>query len=125
MGEGRRDRLGVQVSQPTVFLLSVNYSRECLPYFKKAQTHELATGPDDPFRGHNGPLYVSQGKCENPLHKAFIEAGRQLGIGFTPDMNGFRQQGFGPMDMTIKDGKRQSSSTAYLKHVSLIFPYPC
>jgi choline dehydrogenase len=32
-----------------------------------------------------------QGKGENPLHKAFIEAGEQMGIGYTEDMNGFRQ----------------------------------
>jgi choline dehydrogenase len=94
-----------------------------LPYFKKSQTHELSTGPNDPFRGHDGPLKVSQGKCENPLHKAFIESGKQQGIGWTEDMNGYRQEGCGPMDMTIHKGVRQSTSRAYLKPVSFKFIY--
>ncbi|KAI1717252.1 GMC oxidoreductase domain-containing protein [Ditylenchus destructor] len=91
--------------------------KNVLPYFKKAQTHELSTGPDDPYRGHNGPLHVMQGKCENPLHQAFLKAGEEIGIGYTEDMNGCRQEGLGPMDMTIKDGTRCSSSVAYLKDI--------
>lgn len=87
--------------------------RYCLPYFKKAQNHELAK-PGDPFRGDKGPLHVMQGKCDNPLHKAFIESGAQQGIGYTEDMNGYRQEGTGPMDMTIRNGKRWSTSQAYL-----------
>ncbi|KAI6240867.1 GMC oxidoreductase [Aphelenchoides fujianensis] len=83
--------------------------KHCLPYFKKSTTHELSTGPDDPFRGHNGPLRVSQGKCDNPLHQAFMEAARQHGLGYTEDMNGYRQEGCGPMDMTIHKGVRQRS----------------
>ncbi|KAI6177012.1 hypothetical protein M3Y97_00860800 [Aphelenchoides bicaudatus] len=91
--------------------------KHCLPYFKKSQSHELSTGPNDLFRGHDGPLKVSQGKCENPLHKAFIESGKQQGIGYTEDMNGYRQEGCGPMDMTIHNGIRQSTSRAYLQPI--------
>lgn len=91
--------------------------RHCLPYFKKSQSHEFSTGPDDPFRGCDGPLRVTQGKCENPLHQAFIESGKQQGIGYTDDMNGYRQEGCGPMDMTIYKGIRQSTSRAYLHPV--------
>uniref|UniRef100_A0A915CYD0 Glucose-methanol-choline oxidoreductase N-terminal domain-containing protein n=1 Tax=Ditylenchus dipsaci TaxID=166011 RepID=A0A915CYD0_9BILA len=91
--------------------------KNCLPYFKKAQTHGLSSGPEDPYRGCNGPLHVMQGKGENPLHKAFLKAGEEIGVGYTEDMNGFRQEGFGPMDMTIKNGARSSSSTAYLKNI--------
>ena len=94
--------------------------KNCLPYFKKAQTHELATGPDDKFRGYNGPLYVSQGKCENPLHQAFMAAGKTHPVGVTDDMNGYRQEGLGPMDMTIKNGMRWSASKAYLQPVRFL-----
>lgn len=96
------------------------FFRNCLPYFKKAQHHELALGPDDPFRGHNGPLHVMQGKCENLLHQAFIKAGTEL-IGYTADMNGFRQEGVGQMDMTIKNGIRWSTSKAYLSDEANMF----
>ncbi|KAH7732009.1 choline dehydrogenase [Aphelenchoides avenae] len=91
--------------------------KNCLPYFKKAQKHELSTGPNDPFRGHDGPLHVIQGRCDNLLHKAFMAAGEQHGVGYTEDMNGVRQEGLGPMDMTIKDGKRCSASVAYLRPI--------
>lgn len=74
----------------------------CLPYFKKAQTHEL--GPDQ-YRGGNGPLYVSRGKTNHPLHHAFLEATQQAGYPFTDDMNGYQQEGFGWMDMTVHQGK--------------------
>ena len=87
---------------------------DCLPYFRKAQTHEL--GPDE-YRGGNGPLHVSRGKTNHPLHKAFIEAGQQAGYPFTEDMNGYQQEGFGWMDMTIHKGKRWNSSTGYLRPV--------
>ncbi|NWX88264.1 CHDH protein, partial [Nothoprocta pentlandii] len=84
----------------------------CLPYFKKAQTHEL--GPDQ-YRGGNGPLYVSRGKTNNPLHHAFLEAAQQAGYPFTDDMNGYQQEGFGWMDMTVHKGQRWSTASAYLR----------
>lgn len=74
----------------------------CLPYFKKAQTHELGS---DRYRGGEGPLYVSRGKTNHPLHQAFLDATQQAGYPFTDDMNGYQQEGFGWMDMTIHQGK--------------------
>ncbi|KAM9828079.1 choline dehydrogenase, mitochondrial isoform 2-T2 [Syngnathus typhle] len=86
----------------------------CLPYFKKAQCHELG---GDRYRGDSGPLHVSRGKTNHPLHKAFIEAGQQAGYPFTEDMNGYQQEGLGWMDMTIFKGKRWSTASAYLRPV--------
>lgn len=83
----------------------------CLPYFRKAQTHEL--GPDE-YRGGDGPLYVSAGKMRNPLFQAWLEAGRQAGYPITEDMNGYQQEGLGRMDSTIKNGERWSAAKAYL-----------
>lgn len=83
----------------------------CLPYFKKSQTHEL--GEDD-YRGGSGPLHVSRGITNNPLHHAFIEAGKQAGYPFTEDMNGYQQEGVGWMDMTIHKGMRWSAAAGYL-----------
>ncbi|KAF1333693.1 Choline dehydrogenase, partial [Globisporangium splendens] len=85
---------------------------DCLPYFRKAQTHEL--GPDD-YRGGDGPLNVSRGNQKDQiLFKKFIEAGIQAGYPYTEDMNGYQQEGFGWMDMTIHKGCRWSAATAYL-----------
>uniref|UniRef100_A0A8C5QXW7 Choline dehydrogenase n=1 Tax=Leptobrachium leishanense TaxID=445787 RepID=A0A8C5QXW7_9ANUR len=84
----------------------------CLPYFKKAQTHEL--GPDN-YRGGSGPLHVSRGKTNHTLHQTFIEAAVEAGYPFTDDMNGYQQEGVGWMDMTIYQGKRWSTASAYLR----------
>jgi choline dehydrogenase len=82
-----------------------------LPYFKRAETR--AEGGDD-YRGDSGPLHVATGACRNPLYGAFIEAGHQAGYPVTADMNGHRQEGFGPMDMTVHAGRRWSAARAYL-----------
>jgi choline dehydrogenase len=82
-----------------------------LPYFKRAETR--AQGGDD-YRGDSGPLHVATGAGRNPLYGAFIEAGRQAGYLVTADMNGYQQEGFGPMDMTVRAGRRWSAARAYL-----------
>ena len=86
--------------------------RDVLPYFKKAETR--LKGGDD-YRGDGGPLKVSTGACENPLFNTFIEAGKQAGYPFTADMNGYQQEGLGPMDMTTYKGERWSVAKGYLK----------
>ncbi|WP_424945751.1 choline dehydrogenase [Candidatus Spongiihabitans sp.] len=85
----------------------------CLPYFKKAD--DWKWGSDD-YRAEGGPLAVNQGnEMKNPLYRAFIDAGVQAGYLFTEDYNGHRQEGFGPMQMTVKNGVRWSTANAYLK----------
>ena len=88
---------------------------EVLPYFRKAES--FAGGGDD-YRGSSGPLHTSRGTMTNPLYGAFIEAGEQAGYARTADMNGYRQEGFGPMDMTVHRGRRWSTANAYLKSAS-------
>ena len=85
---------------------------DVLPYFRKAES--FSEGGDD-YRGASGPLHTSRGRRANPLYDAFIEAGEQAGYGLTADMNGYRQEGFGPMDMTVHRGRRWSTANAYLK----------
>ncbi|MFC3110000.1 choline dehydrogenase [Undibacterium arcticum] len=84
----------------------------CLPYFKKAE-NRLKGG--DAYRGAQGPLNVSTGACRNPLYRAFVEAGQQAGYPYTDDMNGYQQEGLGPMDMTVYKGRRWSAAQAYLR----------
>src|SRR5699024_1373019 len=83
-----------------------------LPYFRKAETRNL--GGDD-YRGDSGPLHVSTGACENPLYGAFMDAAQQAGYPYTEDMNGYQQEGIGPMDMTVHKGRRWSTAVAYLR----------
>ncbi|WP_168011867.1 choline dehydrogenase [Halomonas salinarum] len=86
---------------------------DVLPYFKRA---EGCLYGDDDYRSSDGPLGVCNGNnMQNPLYKAFIEAGRQAGYGETQDYNGYRQEGFCRMDMTVRGGVRCSTANAYLK----------
>jgi choline dehydrogenase len=51
----------------------------------------------------------------NPLHAAWLAASAQAGYPQTSDVNGFQQEGFGRMDMTVGEGRRWSAARAYLK----------
>jgi choline dehydrogenase len=86
----------------------------CLPYFRRAETHEAGA---DAYHGGDGPLHVSYPKTGNPLYAAFVTAARQAGYPFTADMNGCQQEGFGPMEMTTKNGARWSTAKAYLRPI--------
>jgi choline dehydrogenase len=86
--------------------------RHVLPYFRKAET--FADGGDE-YRGDDGPLHSRRGPMTNPLYQAFIDAGVEAGYGQARDMNGWRQEGFGRMDMTVWNGRRWSTANAYLK----------
>ncbi len=85
---------------------------EVLPYFKRAESRE--SGGDD-YRGGDGPLRVTTGAATNPLARAFIAAGIEASYPATEDMNGYQQEGFGLMDMTVHRGRRWSAATAYLR----------
>lgn len=85
---------------------------DVLPYFKRMEDND---GGEDGWRGHGGPLHVQRGPRKNPLYGAFVEAGRQAGFELTDDYNGSKQEGFGPMEQTIRAGRRWSAASAYLK----------
>jgi len=83
-----------------------------LPYFRRAESFQ---GSGDAYRGDAGPLTTANGRKLNPLYDAFIEAGRQAGYGVSADLNGERQEGFGALGMTVKNGVRWSTANAYLR----------
>jgi choline dehydrogenase len=88
----------------------------CLPYFKRMENC-LAAAPDDPFRGHHGPLVLERGPAKGPLFDAFFEAVQQAGYPLTDDVNGYRQEGFAAFDRNVHDGRRLSAARAYLHPV--------
>ncbi len=85
---------------------------DVLPYFKRM---ENSSGGQEGWRGTSGPLYIQRGKRDNPLFHAFVEAGHEAGFEVTEDYNGEKQEGFGPMEQTIHNGRRWSAANAYLK----------
>ncbi len=88
---------------------------DVLPYFKRMESwHDGGHGGDPAWRGQDGPLHVTRGPRSNPLFTAFVEAGKQAGYPETEDYNGEQQEGFGPMDRTVWQGRRWSAANAYL-----------
>ncbi|HBP5568282.1 choline dehydrogenase [Pseudomonas paraeruginosa] len=86
---------------------------DCLPYFRKAETRDI--GPND-YHGGDGPVSVTTPKAgNNPLFHAMVEAGVQAGYPRTEDLNGYQQEGFGPMDRTVTpEGRRAATGRGYL-----------
>ena len=89
----------------------------CLPYFKRMED-TVAAAPDDPWRGHGGPLPLERGPATNPLFDAFFAAVQESGRPLTDDVNGYRQEGFAKFDRNIRRGRRISASRAYLHPVT-------
>lgn len=89
---------------------------DVLPYYKRMETwHDGDHGGDPTWRGTDGPLHVSRGPRDNPLFDAFVQAGAQAGYEVTDDYNGQKQEGFGPMEQTVWNGRRWSAANAYLR----------
>jgi len=85
---------------------------DVLPYFRRAETY---AGGADEYRGADGKLATRSGRLANPLYDAWLVAGREAGYPQSADMNGFQQEGFARMDMTVGGGRRCSTANAYLR----------
>lgn len=86
--------------------------QDVLPYFRRAEAY---AGEADEYRGVEGKLCTRKGLLTNPLHDAWLAAGREAGYPFSADMNGFQQEGFARMDMTVGHGRRCSTANGYLR----------
>ena len=84
---------------------------DVLPYFLKSEDSQL--GIDSKYHSTGGPLTVSYPSYSTVAAKAFVEAGRELGYR-VGDYNGESPFGFSIAQMTIRNGKRCSTSTAFL-----------
>ena len=87
---------------------------DVLPYFKRMENY---SGGNDEYRGGEGPLNVYRPSPKNPIYQAFVDAGKEAGYPLTDDICGFCQEGFGVLDMSIHNGQRSSTATAYLDPV--------
>ncbi len=85
---------------------------EVLPYFRKSETHVERR---DAFHGDDGPLSVCRARGTNSLFDRFVQAGIEAGHAFNDDFNGEVQEGFGRYDFTIRNGRRCSTSKAFLR----------
>src|ERR1700733_4387127 len=86
--------------------------RDVLPDFQRAENREEG---GDHYRGRGGKRQTRYGSVSNPVHAAWLAAASQAGYPQSSDINGFQQEGFGRMDMTVGGGRRCSAANAYLR----------
>jgi choline dehydrogenase len=87
--------------------------RDVLPYFIRSESNEAF--PGSPYHGVNGPMRVIHIKRPNPLNAAFLAAMQMLEFPRCLDFNGADPEGYGPRQGTIRDGRRESTASAYLR----------
>ena len=85
---------------------------DVLPYFRKAEDQENGA---DRYHGAGGPLSVTNLTERNPLCDAFIGSAGAVGIPRNDDFNGATQEGAGYFQATVRNGRRASAATAYLR----------
>lgn len=85
---------------------------DVLPYFKRSENFEQG---DPAFHGQQGMLTVSPGDRSSDAFNAYRAAGKANGHRLTDDHNGAVQDGFGPTDYTIRNGRRASVSKSFLE----------
>lgn len=85
---------------------------EVLPAFLRSEGHIQR---QDDFHNQDGELTVCRARGWNALLDVFCSAGEEAGYSLNDDFNGASQEGFGRYDFTIKNGKRWSTSFAFLR----------
>lgn len=85
--------------------------QDVLPYFKKSEHQERGA---DAYHGVDGELSVTDVIAPAPISQRFVDAAMALGYDYNPDFNGVQQEGVGPFQFTVKDGKRHSTAAAFL-----------
>jgi len=85
---------------------------DLLPYFRRSES--WAEGPD-PWRGGEGPLSTCWAGTGDPIFEAFKEASAACGWPAIRDFNGQDSVGLAEVQRTVRNGRRASSSAAYLR----------
>ncbi|WP_112311793.1 GMC family oxidoreductase [Pseudogemmobacter bohemicus] len=85
---------------------------DVLPYFRRTEDNDTY---DNRWHGKGGPLGVSKPAAPLPICEAWFRACGEMGIPFNPDMTGETQDGVGFYQLTQRNVRRSSTSTAYLR----------
>ncbi len=86
---------------------------EVLPYFIRSEANE--NYDSSPYHGHDGPMRVSDVRGPNPLNRVFADAMQSLQFRHCDDFNGPDPEGYGLRQGAIRNGRRESGVTAFLK----------
>ncbi|NEQ19078.1 MAG: choline dehydrogenase [Microcoleus sp. SIO2G3] len=88
--------------------------QDVLPYFKKSENQQRGASL---FHGVDGPLSITDPLSPAKVSQRFVEAAIAQGYEQNPDFNGVQQEGAGLYQVTVKDGKRQSTAVAFLRPI--------
>jgi len=87
--------------------------RDVLPYFRKLEDSPKGQSA---WRGAGGPVAIADISADaHALCGVFLRAGLEAGIARNADFNGESQEGVGYYEITVRDGRRESTATAYLR----------
>lgn len=86
---------------------------EVLAAYRRMEDHDLGSSSS---HGAGGPVHVTDTQhAAHPLTRRFVAAAGELGLAFTPDLNGESIEGAGYYQINTRAGFRESSATAYLR----------
>jgi len=85
--------------------------QDVLPYFKKSEHQQRGASE---YHGVDGELSVTDVMSPAVVSQRCVDACVAMGYDYNPDFNGAQQEGVGPYQLTVKDGKRHSAATAFL-----------
>jgi choline dehydrogenase len=80
-------------------------------YFRAIENSEIGSAET---RGKSGPLHISNLREVHPLAHSFVEAVQECGIEEIADYNGAHGSGVSLVQVTQRNGRRQSAADAYL-----------
>lgn len=87
---------------------------DILPHYQALETRPEG---DPAYRGTTGEQFTTDPRVKHPASQAFIAACQQTGIALTRDINTPEGEGTSFLQFSIKDGKRQSTASAFLDPV--------
>jgi len=87
---------------------------DILPLYRRMEDHEK--GPSD-YHGEGGPLHVEQEFPYGDVTNALVDASVEVGFDRNDDYNAESQEGMGHLELSVKDGERESTAVSYLHPV--------
>ena len=99
---------------------------DLLPYFQKAEKMVQKQKEQQPAnegasnRGDSGPMHIEHHPNPNIYTDIWLKAAQEAGIPFNYDYNGGNMKGCTRAQVAIKDGRRVSSASAYLRDTDAI-----
>jgi choline dehydrogenase len=88
---------------------------DVLPVFRRMEDFDRGASE---LHGEGGPVRVISDYEPAPVQQAIVAAAQEVEIPFNPDHNGPEIEGVSYTQLSIRDGVRQSTATAYLKPVA-------